>query len=175
MSAQDKSFYDKVTVVIGILIVVAAGGYVLARVIACGSQEVYIEQEPMAVAELEKRIAPVALVAVEGEENPDLASAQEPAAAAVVEAPPVEAALSGPQVYNTACLACHAAGVAGAPVLGDAAAWAPRIALGVDLLTQHAIEGYQGEAGYMPPKGGRTDLSDEEIAAAIQYMVAESQ
>ena len=173
--SEDRSFYDKVTVIIGVLVVIAAGGYVLARVIAGGSQEVYVEQEPMALAELEERISPVALVAVEGEDNPDLASAQEAAAAAVVEAPPVEAALSGPQVYNTACLACHAAGVAGAPVLGDAAAWAPRIAQGVEILTKHAIEGYQGEAGYMPPKGGRTDLSDDEIAAAIEYIVNESQ
>ena len=54
-----------------------------------------------------------------------------------------------------ACMACHGAGVAGAPKIGDAAAWGPRIAKGADTLHKHAIEGFQGQAGFMPPKGGR--------------------
>ena len=83
--------------------------------------------------------------------------------------------MTGPQVYNAACLACHGAGIGGAPKTGDAAAWAPRIAQGQDILTEHVINGYQGEAGYMPPKGGRVDLSDEEILAAMTYMLEESQ
>ena len=85
------------------------------------------------------------------------------------------AALSGPQVYNAACLACHTAGVGGAPILGDAASWAPRIAQGMEVLKQHAIEGYTGSSRYMPAKGGRTDLSDAEIADAVEYMASESQ
>ena len=80
-----------------------------------------------------------------------------------------------PQVYNTACLACHGAGIGGAPVLGDAGQWAPRIEQGMETLVGHAINGYTGEAGYMPPKGGRLDLSDEEVVSAVEYMVAESQ
>ena len=58
-------------------------------------------------------------------------------------------------------------------MLTDAAAWAPRIAQGLDTLRQHAIEGYSGTMGYMPPKGGRLDLSDEEIYASIDYMLGE--
>ena len=58
-------------------------------------------------------------------------------------------------------------------MLTDAANWAPRIAQGLDTLRQHAIEGYSGENGYMPPKGGRLDLSDEEVYAAIDYMLSE--
>ena len=54
-------------------------------------------------------------------------------------------------------------------------AWSARIAQGVDTLNEHAIDGYQGEVGYMPAKGGRADLSDEEVADAVAYMVAESQ
>ena len=73
------------------------------------------------------------------------------------------------------CLACHGAGVAGAPILGDAAAWSARIAQGNDVLNDHAINGYTGAAGYMPAKGGRVDLSDQEVIDAVAYMVAESQ
>jgi cytochrome c5 len=106
-----------------------------------------------------------------GEED----AAAAPLAETVAEPEPVAAALSGPQVYNSACLACHGAGIGGAPVLGDAEAWTPRIAQGMDVLKEHAIKGYQGSAGYMPAKGGRTDLSDEEVANAVEYMAAESQ
>jgi cytochrome c5 len=95
--------------------------------------------------------------------------------AAAGEPEPVAETLSGPQVYNAACLACHGAGIGGAPVLGDADAWGPRIEQGMETLVGHAINGYQGEAGYMPPKGGRVDLSDEEVAAAVEYMVAEAE
>jgi cytochrome c5 len=59
--------------------------------------------------------------------------------------------------------------------LGNAEAWAARIAQGIDVLKDHAINGYQGSAGFMPAKGGRTDLSDEEVASAVDYMVSESQ
>ena len=60
-------------------------------------------------------------------------------------------------------------------MLGDAEAWTARIAQGTDVLKDHAINGYQGSVGFMPAKGGRTDLSDEEVASAVDYMVSESQ
>jgi cytochrome c len=82
--------------------------------------------------------------------------------------------MSGPQVYNTACLACHGPGIGGAPIFGDAAAWAPRIAKGIEALNEHALNGFT-DVGYMPPKGGRVDLSDPEILDAVAYMVAEVQ
>lgn len=80
----------------------------------------------------------------------------------------------GQQVYKSACFACHDMGVAGSPKLGDIDAWAPRIAQGAEILLNHAINGYQGKLGYMPPKGGRMDLSDVDVAAAIAYMVSKS-
>ncbi len=73
------------------------------------------------------------------------------------------------QLYQGACLACHAAGVANAPKLGDNAAWAPRAALGIDALLQSSIAG----KGAMPPKGGSA-YSDDEIRQVIEYMLAES-
>lgn len=81
------------------------------------------------------------------------------------------AADRGKQVYDMVCFACHADGIAGAPKLGDKALWGPRIAQGMDTLVNHAINGFQGSTGVMPPKGGRMDLSDEDIKAAVSYMV----
>ena len=94
--------------------------------------------------------------------------------AAVAEPEPVAVIQSGPQVYNAACNVCHGNGVAGAPITGDADAWAARIAQGNEILYRHAIESFAGEAGYMPAKGGNVSLSDEEVIAAVDYMVEES-
>ena len=66
---------------------------------------------------------------------------------------------------------CHAAGVAGAPKPGDKADWGPRIAQGKDTLYKHAIEGYTGAKGMMPARGGNTKMSDEDVKAAVDYMV----
>jgi cytochrome c5 len=83
--------------------------------------------------------------------------------------------MTGPQVYNAACIVCHQPpGTGGAPPIGDLAAWAPRIAQGMDTLYMHALQGFQGTAGYMPPKGGRVDLSDDEIRAAVDYLLEQS-
>ncbi|MGH8807201.1 MAG: c-type cytochrome [Noviherbaspirillum sp.] len=95
-----------------------------------------------------------------------------PAAAAPPAAAPA-AAVDGKKVYEASCVACHGAGVAGAPKLGDKTAWAPRIKQGVTKLHENAIKGFQGKAGVMPPKGGST-ASDEEVKAAVDYMVAAS-
>ena len=73
--------------------------------------------------------------------------------------------------YTSYCSVCHAAGIAGAPVNGDKAGWEPRLAQGIEVLVDHAINGYQGDAGVMPAKGGFTNLSDEEVAQAVYFMV----
>lgn len=72
---------------------------------------------------------------------------------------------SGEQMYKTTCFACHEAGVANAPKLGDKAAWAPRLALGLDGLLKSAIAGKNA----MPPRAG-SDANDTELARAIVYM-----
>jgi cytochrome c5 len=106
------------------------------------------------------------------------ASATAPAAAAASAAPaaapapaPAASADAGKKLYDTVCMACHAAGVAGAPKFGDKAAWAPRIKQGQATLYEHAIKGYQGKAGMMPPKGGSA-ASDDEVKAAVDYIAA---
>lgn len=93
--------------------------------------------------------------------------------AATSEAAP--ALMTGAQVYNAVCIACHAApGLGGAPALGDGEAWAARIAQGAETLNEHALNGYSGETGLMPRKGGRLDLSDEEVIRAVEFMVEQS-
>jgi len=80
----------------------------------------------------------------------------------------------GQQTFQQACAACHGTGVAGAPKVGDKAAWKDRIAQGNAKLHEHAIKGYTGKSGVMPPKGGRADLSDDAVKAAVDYMVSQA-
>lgn len=99
--------------------------------------------------------------------------AQAPAAAPAPTAAPVVAggADKGKATYEATCVACHGAGVAGAPKAGDKAAWGSRIAQGKDTLYKHAIGGFTGKAGMMPAKGGNAGLADEDVKAAVDYMV----
>ena len=90
-------------------------------------------------------------------------------------AAPVVAARSGParsgdEIYNAHCTTCHATGVAGAPMLGDAAAWGERAAAGMGNLLRTSISGIGG----MPPKGTCMDCSDDEMRNAIRYMLDRS-
>ena len=84
------------------------------------------------------------------------------------------AIIDGKKIYNGICVACHGAGVAGAPRVGDKGAWAERIDKGATTLYANAINGVQGSSGVMPAKGGNPALSDDEIKAAVDYMVAQS-
>lgn len=166
MNNQDQNFFNLVMVVIGILIGVAVFLIFLSRMVAKDTQLAWVKEDPAYTAAVDERIRPVGQVSLPGDELAGGAIA-----AAIPEAaPPVAARLTGEQVYNAACFACHGTGVGGAPKLGDAAAWKSRVAKGKATLNKHAIDGFQGEAGYMPPKGGRVDLSDDEIIAAVGYV-----
>jgi cytochrome c5 len=167
----DRQFFDSFMLVVGILIGVAVGLFFLVRIVAIETQGKFTLEDPQVQAEINARIRPVGQVVLLGSVELEAAAA----ASATVEPAPVATVLSGPQVYNAACVLCHTPpGVAGAPALGDAAAWAPRIAQGTDTLNSHALNGFQGSAGVMPPKGGRVDLSDGEIIAAVEYMVEQA-
>ncbi len=119
---------------------------------------------PQAIA---ARIAPVGRV-----EFTETALA--PAAAAAPASAEPTAAKAGPpdgkHIYSTVCFACHATGAAGSPKFGDKAAWAPRLALGLDTLVKVAMTG----KGAMPPKGGNPSLTEADIRAAVEYMVSHS-
>jgi cytochrome c5 len=102
---------------------------------------------------------------------PTGASAPVPGTASSTAAPAAASADAGKGLFNTACVACHGAGIAGAPKFGDKAAWAPRIAQGQNVLYEHALKGFQGKAGVMPPKGG-SSAPDADVKAAVDYMVS---
>ena len=166
MRDQDQQFFDSFMLVVGILVGVAVGLFLLVSNFAIETQGQYVLEDPTVQAAINERIAPVSTVVLLGSDELAAAAAAVPARVATV--------LTGPQVYNEACFACHSApGVGGAPVIGDAEAWASRVAQGMDTLTDHVVNGYQGSAGFMPAKGGRVDLSDQEIISAIEYMVGE--
>jgi cytochrome c5 len=88
----------------------------------------------------------------------------------IAEATAPKGSLTGEQVFAQVCKTCHEPGLAGAPKIGDKAAWSPRIAEGEQTLVQHAIHGFQGKTGVMPPKGGNPDLTDEEVHRAVVYL-----
>jgi cytochrome c5 len=164
---QDQQFFDSFMLVIGILIGVMVGLFFLARMVAIDTQGSFVRTDPRVIAEIDARIAPVGRVLLLGDE--ELAEAQASATAAPA---PVDMPLSGPQVYNQACYLCHSApGVGGAPVIGDPEHWVGRVEKGMETLVDHALNGFQGDTGFMPAKGGRVDLSDEEVVEAVQYML----
>ena len=166
MSAeQDKKFFDTFMLVLGVLIAIAAALYMTSRVIGANTQERNVLSDPALKAAVAERIEPIARVAVAGKDNSALNPVEKPAAAP-------QADLTGEQGFNMACVACHGAGIAGAPKFGDKAAWGPRVAKGLATLHQHALHGFQGQSGVMPPKGGRVDLSDKSIMNAVDYMAA---
>lgn len=131
---------------------------------AAGSLAMLVATAAVAVTKLEQevidRIKPVGEVCIEGSSEC---------------AAPVAAAASGPRsgsaVYSASCLACHDSGLAGAPKIGVAEDWAPRIAQGEETLVANAINGIRG----MPPKGTCMNCSDEELKLAVEYILSQSQ
>lgn len=143
MPCPDRPFFNRALLALGLGLAVAAGQPAMAA-----ADDAYSgTAAPVATDEL----APAA---------PDATT------------PPPALGMSGQQVYSNVCIACHSPpGVGGAPALGDAAAWTPRIAQGMDVLIAHALNGFSGKTGVMPKKGERADLSDEEVIGAVKYMV----
>lgn len=104
-------------------------------------------------------------------EAPAPAAAEAPAPVAPMAEAPVAENLVGKKIYGNVCSMCHASGAAGAPKPGDKADWGPRIAQGMDMLHKHALEGFTGAKGVMPARGGSATLSDDDVKAAVDYMV----
>lgn len=165
---KENSIFDTQTVVIITLAIIAVALYNYVKNLSeftAGLHGRNVEYH----ASVEERIRPFGRVKLPGEElAPGELQVDE-----MPQAEPVATLLTGPQVYNEACIACHGTGIGGAPTLEDSATWEPRIAQSMDTLYLHALEGYTGAAGYMPPKGARLDLSDQEISDAVDYMLSQ--
>ncbi len=172
MSKQDTHFFNVFSMVIAILAVVAIGIFVFARMVGA-TQDEAVREEPLYATDVGARIEPPAHEAIAGQDNTALAikptttaSAEGSAASAMPK--------DGKQLFEQTCSVCHGQGIAGAPKAGDKAAWAPRIAEGKATLYSHALNGYQGGpgGGVMPAKGGRTDVPDDLVKQAVDYMVS---
>ena len=168
---RDQKFYDMYSLVIGLLALFALFIFVFSMKVSSRTSDIYNAEGEEYRESVEARLKPFGEVFMPGDDLSAAGTEVPPADAAE----PVAAVKSGPQVFNEACNVCHGAGIGGAPTLSDAANWEARIAQGMDMLVDHAINGYTGDAGYMPPKGGNMSLSDDEVAAAVEFMVGEVQ
>jgi cytochrome c5 len=162
VSSNDKQFATVFVAVLGILAVLAIvlyfiAGYLTEDMASYKPEEVILEN-----------IKPVGQVKVAGESAAVDTGADAPAGG--VETAAAAEPLSPEQVYQSKCLGCHGTGAAGAPKLGDAAAWAPRIAQGMDTLLANATNGLNA----MPPKGLCMECSDADFRAVVEYMVENS-
>lgn len=128
------------------------------------------EPNPVAEAAMTQRIQPVAGVYAGSTGAAAQAAAAAAAAAASAGQVAYDGTLDGQVIYDNLCGACHTSGAAGAPKLVSSD-WTARIAQGMDTVYRHAIEGYQGSAGVMPAKGGNPNLTDEQVIAAVDWMV----
>ncbi len=170
MSDQDRIFVRNFTLLI-------AGLAVFTVVIILAAMQLNKltsrPNNPEKLAALEARIAPVGK-AYAGETGAAALAAAQAQAQADVPKLAFDGSTDGGMIYNNVCSACHTSGVAGSPKL-ERPVWETRLAQGMDTLVQHAIEGYQGSAGLMPARGGRMDLSDEQVSATVQWMVDQLQ
>ncbi|MGE3773992.1 MAG: cytochrome c5 family protein [Gammaproteobacteria bacterium] len=165
---QDAVFVRNFAIVLLLLAGIGVAVYFIAAHVYSDFKEERADD-----ASIGARIAPVGNLNTSGEPvaiastaaAPGNAGGAETAAAAPAASSPGEAA------YNKVCFACHGAGIAGAPKIGDKAAWEPRVAQGTDTLYKHAIEGLTGQTGMMPPKGGAADMSDDDVKAAVDFML----
>ena len=167
-------------VALGVLLAAVATvvGIILLAQFAIGSYGTRsLKDDPLMRPErVAERIAPVAKLAIDPNAPVVPVSSAAPATATVAVPPPAAPQKSaaaagndlGKKTFDSVCTACHTAGVAGAPKFGDKAAWAPRIAQGKNTLYNAALHGLRA----MPAKGGNPSLSDEQVKAAVDYMVA---
>jgi len=156
---QDQLFFKNFSLIVGALAVMMVIFFTAAHI--TGGKD---ETDTTNVAEI---TAPVGQVAIAGEE---IATAEK-TASQIADAGTID----GGKIYNSVCVACHGVAGIGAPVFGNAEDWAPRIAKGKDVLYGHAINGFTGEQGFMMPPRGGSSFSDDEVKAAVDYMVANSQ
>lgn len=158
--SQDKEFFTTFFIIMGGLAIFA----IILVIIASNLTSDVTDYKPEEI--VVENIKPVGEVYIAGESEPEAAPVTAAGADTAATGPK-----SGEEIYTSTCLACHGTGAAGAPKLGDAAAWAPRIAAGMDSLIANATNGLKA----MPPKGLCMSCSDAELQSAIEYLVDNSQ
>ncbi|MGE5626244.1 MAG: c-type cytochrome [Bacillota bacterium] len=162
---HDQHFYDTFILVLGILVAFAIGMYYLANSIAKDSPGAYEKGSPTEEQLIDQRLAPMSEVQIAGDAKSQMAATPTAAPSAGG-----SSAKTGKEIWEGTCSACHGTGALGAPKIGDKAAWAPRIAKGMDVLKQHALKGFN----QMPAHGGNMSLSDDDVVKALEYMLGQS-
>lgn len=161
---SDREFLKLFSGLMGALVALTVVLFILAQILGGQGKSADVAATSAEARAIAERIKPIGEVTVndKGPMNGIIATAN------------AAGADKGKAVYDQACFACHGAGVAGAPKLGDKGAWKDRIAKGNATMYDHAIKGFQGKAGVMPPKGGAMHLPDADVKAAVDYMVLQA-
>ncbi len=161
MKDQDSIFFKNFSYLLGFLVVLT----IVLAVYASYKHDELVNNEEATNnrTDIAKTLAPVAKVNTSGE------TISKTEVAEIVEVA-FGGSTDGKMIYDNVCSACHSTGAGGAPKL-EAAAWAGRTEKGLDELVTQATNGFTGTAGFMPAKGGRVDLSDEQVVATVQFMM----
>lgn len=167
MRNYDIEFLKHFSMVIAFLVVVTLG-LILGAMWLHSDRAVAVED--MAGGGVEARLQPYGAVYAGETGAAAMAAAAEAARAAAASQVAYGGTEDGSVIYGNLCSACHNAGAGGAPKL-EQAAWAPRIAKGEETLIKHAIDGFQGDAGLMPARGGNPALTDTQVAATVKWML----
>ena len=179
---QDQIFFRNFSLAIGAIAVMMVIFFVIAQY-AGSNDEADANKHAAKVAEVTKPVGQVATTVGEDAEKVVKAAEDSVAEAPATESPAAETSAAetgsdvGQTVYKGLCFNCHgvAAMATMIPQTGDAAAWASRIEQGIETLYDHAINGFTGKMGMMPAKGSNPGLSDDEVKAAVDYIVSQSQ
>ena len=172
MTKSDQSFLRQFSMLI-------AGLSVLTVVLITTAVVIYEhepkETDPNSAQQVAERIAPAGDVYAGNTGRAAMQAAADAAAKAAAAQVAYGGSTDGKTIYDNLCHSCHTAGVAGAPKLGDKAAWGPRIAEGLDTLIKHATDGYKGPDGnMMPARGGNPSLNDAQVKAAVTWIVSQA-
>ena len=163
---QDQIFFRNFTLIVGGIAVMMVVFFIAANFVV-DDEEAQVEMRADEVAEITQ---PVGTVAIEGEEMAETTETMVAEEASAAEAGPAK---SGQEVYDGLCANCHGVPAMAAmmPQFGDKDAWTARLEKGMDTLYANAINGYVGDMGMMPAKGGNPALSDDEVKAAVDYIL----
>ena len=170
INQTDSVFLKRFAMLIGFLAVVAI-------LLAALATHIYNENPAAPNADkqqaTDQRIAPVGAAYAGDTGRAAMQAAQAAAQKAAASQVAYGGTTDGKVIFGDLCQTCHTTGAGGAPKITDKAAWAPRVAEGIDTLVKHATEGFTGKSGTMPPKGGNPALTDAQIKATVEWIVSQ--